>query len=268
MSDRDHSCIAMNSAGFQINFKEDAMKRAIAFFVSLILFCMPLLASDIMMKQQIHSDAVQIMGQSEPEKNFTQTVWISGDNVAMLSEEASVLYLADKNQYITINHNDKTYTIVSQEPLFGDDEQGEMQQMMQAMMGSATLTVTPAGQKQKVGQWNCEKYIQNIEIMGIKTVTEIWATEEIQIPKNMMQKIMAAPMMANPAMKSMMDKMNKEMGKIKGFPVKSLSETNMMGSIQKSSSELIEFTTNKKAPKNVFEIPAGYKQQKNPMQGF
>jgi hypothetical protein len=63
-----------------------------------------------------------------------------------------------------------------------------------------------------------------------------------------------------PGMQGSMETMKKEMEKIKGVQVMTVSSVIMMGQPQKTTTELLEFKEGK-APADIFAIPAGYKKQ-------
>ena len=58
---------------------------------------------------------------------------------------------------------------------------------------------------------------------------------------------------------SAMEEMAKEMKKIKGVPVLTITTSNMIGASVKSTQELLEFKEGT-APSGYFDIPTGYKK--------
>jgi len=122
-------------------------------------------------------------------------------------------------------------------------------------------TVQPTTETKKIKNWDAKKYLQTIEMAMGKTTSEIWATEDIKINKDLYLKFSTALFAMQPGMKDMIDDMMKEMQKIKGFQVLSSSVSDMMGTQIKSTVELQEIREDN-PPAGTYDIPAGYKQKK------
>ena len=88
---------------------------------------------------------------------------------------------------------------------------------------------------------------------------EIWASEDLKIDKILYARFTTALMSMMPGMESGAGSMMKEIEKIKGAWVRSISKMEMMGQTITSSTDLIEFKEGT-APANLFKIPAGYKK--------
>ncbi len=211
--------------------------------------------ADIFMKQKEHTDAVTIMGQSQPAKDQITTVWMTSDKVRTDNAEASVIMRLDKSTIYILQHKEKIYMEL---PL--NFAAAAANQTMPDM--GVKLTVTPGAEKKKINTWNCQKYMMKMEMggMGFSVENEIWATEEVKIDPTLYAKFSSAAMGANPMLASILPKIVEEMKKIKGVHVLTVATMQMMGQTIKSNTELIEFKEGK-APEGIFELPAGYKKQ-------
>jgi hypothetical protein len=144
-----------------------------------------------------------------------------------------------------------------------EEMSAEEKAMMQSMMKGATdikVTVTPTGEKKKIGEFDCQKYNQEMKTMMGPVTSEIWATEDLKIDYKVYDKFKEAMgSEGGGAFGNMMSSMADEMKKIKGVPVLTTTTVNMMGNSMTSITELVEFRE-ATAPKGTFNIPSGYKK--------
>ncbi|HOT96839.1 MAG TPA: DUF4412 domain-containing protein [bacterium] len=226
----------------------------IVFLTLLVLACARLAQADIYIKESEHSDAIVIMGQTHPAKELIKTTWMTRDKVRRDDPETSIILRMDKGLLYILRHPQKSYMEI---PLnFATaTEQPAVDLGIQA-------TVTPAGEKKKIGKWNCSKSILKLDMggMGFAITSEIWATEDIKIDPALYAKFTSALMAANPMLASSLHTMIEEMQKIKGVHVLNQTSIQMMGQTIKTSTTLIEFKEGK-APDGIFELPADYKKQ-------
>ena len=236
--------------------------------------------ADIYMKQKTHTDEFKMMGQTQPEKDEIMVFWFA-ENKTRTDQEAgntSSILLGEKKILYWLDHNKKTYAEMplDLDKLFdeaaeagaGEDPEmaeakkkmpGFMKNMMKGMMGSMSAKVTETGETKKIGDWNCRKYLIEMDMgMAGKTQSEAWATEDLKIDYALYFTS------ANAMMASQLgfDKIINEMKKIKGFVVYQTSTTKVMGSEVTSTTELLE-CSDKSAPAGNYEIPAGYKKVKS-----
>lgn len=230
--------------------------------------------ADIFMKQKIHTDAMQVMGQSQPAKDSTMSIWLT-ENKARMDQEGgtSSILLADQKILYMIDHNKKQY---AEMPLdfdkmlneaAGDDPDkaeamakmpGFMKNMMKGVMGSMSAKVTETDETKTIGNYHCRKYLIEMTMaMGIETKAEAWATRDIDIDYTRAFTAANAMMASQPGF----EKIVQEMRKIKGVVVYQTATTKMMGSEMASTTELIE-AGEKPAPAGSYDIPAGYKKVK------
>jgi hypothetical protein len=236
--------------------------------------------ADIYMKQKTHTDAFQMMGKSQPAKDDVMTFWLGENKVRtdMESAKTSSILLSDKKLLYMIDHNKMQY---AEMPLdfdkmisdaaaagAGDDPEkakamekmpGFMKNMMKNAMGDMSAKVTETGETKKIGDWNCRKYLIEMNLgMAGTSMSESWATEDLKIDYT------RAFTAANAMMASMpgFEKIIQEMKKVKGVVVYQTAKTKVMGSELTSTTELIE-ASDKAAPAGNYDIPAGYKKVKS-----
>ena len=235
--------------------------------------------ADVYMKQKTHTDAFQVMGKSQPEKNEIMTFWL-GENKArtdMETAKTSSILLADKKIIIMIDHNKMQYAEMSVDfdkmisdataAGAGDDPDkakamekmpAAMKNMMKGMMEGMSATVTDTGETKTIGSWTCRKYLveMNMGMMG-KVKSESWATEDLKVDTSLYFTSANAMMASQPGF----EKIAQEMRKIKGVVVSTASAMTVMGSDVTSTTELLE-CADKAAPAGTYELPAGYTKVK------
>lgn len=231
---------------------------------------------DVMMKQKTHTDAVQIMGQTQPAKDEIQTTWISSNKIRNDGEEGSVILRLDQGKIYFINHSKKTYAempmemgkMIDEKIKQSMEEEGMEEEDQQAAMGmmqgmtQMKITITPTSEKKKIGNWNCQKYNQDLVTFMGPMKGEIWATEDLKIDYDLYNKYLAAMMGKGGMFGDFMNQIATEMKKIKGIPVLTITTAEMMGASIKTTQELIEYKEGT-APAGHFEIPKGYKKSES-----
>ena len=243
---------------------------AVVFALALILWivALPGIASgDVFLKQKQHNDGMTMMGQTQPEKDLITTVWITDDKIRSDNEEESTIIRVDKGVTYMLNHREKTYMVIPMDmskimsstlPEADKEELKQFQAMMQSMM-KMEITITPTNEKEKIGKWNCKKYIQEMKTFMGPVTTEIWATDQIRVNYDVYTKFSAAMFASMPGMQGLAESVAKEMQKVKGVAVKTKTTSTMMGQTFSSSTELLEAKEGK-APAGIFDLPSGYKK--------
>ncbi|MBN2355238.1 DUF4412 domain-containing protein [candidate division KSB1 bacterium] len=234
------------------------MRKNKSLIPTVLIFCLSILVvsaqGDVFMKQKHHTDSFTMMGQTQPAQDSFQSIWFTADKIRSDQEKSSSIVRLDLNLMYALDHEKKTYMTI---PLNFSAMQTEK---MPKDLG-IKISITPTGETKKINKWNCKKYLQNMEVMGMNVTSEVWATEDIKMDLNVYSKYVSASMQMNPAMKAGMDKLVKEMKKIKGVHVLTVTTNTIMGQTMKSSQELVEFKEGK-APAGIFDLPAGYKMKK------
>jgi hypothetical protein len=251
--------------------KTPRVLQAVCFAVVLGLFLGAAQArADIYMKQKVHTDAMQVMGQSQPAKDSTMVLWLTENKARMDHDNGtSSILLADKKVLYMIDHNKKQY---AEMPLdfdkmlqqgAGDDPKAaeamaKMPGFMKNMMKGMSAKVTETGETKRIGNWNCRKYIIEMNMGMAGTVTsESWATEDLKIDYAKVFTAANAMMAAMPGFENILQ----EMKKVKGVVVFQTAKTSMMGAEVGSTTELLE-ATERDAPAGSYDLPAGYQKVK------
>lgn len=234
-----------------------------------MLFLVPSVTlADIYMKQKHHTDATQMMGVTQPAKDLVSEIWITGKGFRSDNPEHSTIMLANDQKVIMLNHKTKTYV---EQPLNMDEMMGNMsegkspedkaamKQMMQNMM-KMDASVTETGEQKTINNWKCKKYILKMNTAMGAITNEVWATEDLKVDKKIYDQFANRALAAMPGLQNSMESMQKELEKIKGVQVLTVSNFTMMNQPHKSTTELLEFKE-KASPGNIFDIPAGYAKQ-------
>ncbi len=244
-----------------------------------IFLMVPVLAhGEVYLKYRSHTEPFMTMGQMQPAEDFIREVWVGRDRARIDEQGDATSTLVDtKNNTMTIlDHDTQTYTVV---PL--DDLMGSMQASMEAqmgdealteegrqaiemfkgmadeMMGSFKMTVTETGEQKKIGQWNTTKYLVETSMGMGSSTAEVWATRDIDVDTEI-YGTMAQAFMAEG---SRMGEAAKEMEKIKGVHVLTVSTSQVFGTTVKNTEELLEVKKMSLSPE-LFEIPAGYREER------
>jgi hypothetical protein len=226
---------------------------------------------DVFMKEKVKREGFQMMGQSQPGSDMIRSTWITTEKMRSDDDQQSIIVRLDKKVFYIVKHDEKKYMEMPMD-LMGKqmektmEKEGMSEDDMQKYMGMAKgmmkmkITVTPTREKKKIGDWNCQKYIQKLETMMGPTTSEVWATEDLKMDYNLYAKFSSALLGQQPGAQQMMGDMVEELKKIKGVPVLTSTTVNMMGSTMTSSQELLEFKEGT-APSGIFELPKGYKKE-------
>jgi hypothetical protein len=240
-----------------------------------VLWLAPPVSADVYMKQVTHSDAAEMMGQKQPARDDTTSLWFSED-MALMEQSNGASMLVDMNDGVMyqIDHNAKAYAIIPVGLMTGSDKGSElvseqtrqmieqMKQMMASMAGQVSATVTPTDETKTIGEWDTKKYIMELSL-GMGSVQSIvWATDDIEIGQDIYEYVITTEMMQLPGVEKLMT----EMKKIEGVHVLTENTVNMMGNEVKSTTKLVEYKE-ADAPEGTFVLPDGYEERPwNPMQ--
>ncbi len=233
----------------------------------LVLFTVPIFVrADVFLKQKSHTDSYQIMGQQQPAKDEFESIWIAKDKMRSDGKEESTIVRLDKNVMYILDHTKRTYVEIPMDigkslpklnvPKGNEEDAAAFKNMMKNMM-KVEVTVTPTGEKKKIRNWNCRKYIETVSMVMGQTKMIVWATEDVKLNYDLYAKFAASMFAQIPGMKQAMGTMEKEMEKVKGLPVLTVTERKIMGQTVRSTTELLE-VKHGKAPTGIFEIPKGY----------
>lgn len=232
--------------------------RKLSSAIFLFVFAASLLAADVYIQQKSHTDAISIMGQTQPEIDETYHLWLSENKVAMHREEMSIIMNMDKNTISMANHKAKTYVEMTLPLDMSKYFPDQMAAQMNQMLGGISVSVIPTGETQQVNKWKCDGYDVVMDMMMMKMNMKVWASTEVPFDwKKFVEKIY--PQMAQVMMRIGEDAV-KEFMKIKGLQIKTEVAMSIMGADVKSSTEVVEIVE-KDAPEGTYAVPEGYKKQ-------
>jgi Domain of unknown function (DUF4412) len=144
----------------------------------------------------------------------------------------------------------------------------EEQQKMDAMMGGMfDFDVQKTGTTRRIAGYNCENWKITL---GRFSKTEECLTSELQFPAQAWEMYkgfaenMKTMMAAFGPMARSMEKMQEKFKTMRGFPLATTTEINIMGHATTSVSEVTEVKRGP-IPASAWEIPAGYTKVDNPM---
>lgn len=232
------------------------------------------LKADIYMKQKTHTDGFTMMGQTQPAKDEFTVTWIARDKSRSdTGDKKTTLMRLDRGLIYEIDHQKKTYKemplnikqMIDENAAEKGEEAKEFaamaQEMAEAFAESMEVKVTETPEKKKIGNWNCRKYIINTSMAMGETVSEAWASPEVQIDWKNYLMLTNAMMAGSPGFEKMIDKIYKEMSKVKGMIVLQSNSTKVINTEVKSTTELLEFNE-QNPPAGTYDVPAGYKKVK------
>jgi hypothetical protein len=236
-------------------------KKTFLIAISLFILCFilsPALArADFLIKKTKHTDAVTVMGQTQPAKDEEGVVWIAKDKMREDMGEESTIIRFDTNKIYTVNNSLKTYSEIDLPIDMEKILSAESKQMMQAMKLTATLTDTK--ETQQIRTWNSKKYLLNISAsmmgMDMPTTVEIWNTKDLGIDLDLYKKFYSLTLQLNPMFKDAMA----ELEKMEGITVLEKFSMKTMGVEQKYQEEVVS-VEEKDAPAGTYDLPQGYKK--------
>jgi hypothetical protein len=235
------------------NKKKESDMKTLLTIALLALMAIPASAADVYVKIKTHTDAMTMMGQSQPARDDVSEQWFSGSKMAQSGKDSGTIVDLDKNMAYMVNHRDKSYVEL---PLPMDittilpPEAAAMAPMLQM-----TATVSATAETKKIGQWACTGYDATLSVMGMQMKLRIWAST--QVPGELATfaaKVMPAFMQGT---MRLTDAAAAEFAKIKGFQVATELNADVMGAIMHTTTETVEIVE-KAAPSGTYAPPAGY----------
>ena len=225
--------------------------------------------ADLYMKQNRHTDAFTVMGQTQPEKSETVVYWFTSDRVRMdTGESQTTIVLFDKKVMYVLDHVNKRYkeipvdwqkAIEAAAGEKGDAESAkareEYQKTAESFMKRIEVKVKDTGETQTIRDWDCRRYVVDLTMTAGKSQSEIWATESIKIDPKAYWTASNTLLAAQPGFEKILD----EMLKVKGVVVRNVTTAMVMETRVKSTEELVEIAE-KPAPAGAFELPKDYKK--------
>lgn len=192
-----------------------------------------------------------MMGQ--PGKTDINKTWLMEDRIRVEGSDNITIFRLDKGVVWNANKKTKEYFEMTVEQMEA------MAQMGRAMLQGdkeMDFKVTKTDETKKIGKWNCYKVIAASQMM----TQTMWFSEEIPFDKNVYYKFFKNM----PEAKKLAELMYKQ-EQVKGFPVLTETEVNMMGMKITSTSELIKINE-ANPPAGSFDLPDGFNKTENPME--
>ena len=206
-----------------------------------------------------HTDAMTMMGKTTPAKDETHTYWFGDQATRYDLGDTSMILRVDQKKLYFVDHPARTYSPIDLPFTFSSLAGPEMAPMMEMISKqmAATVTVTPSDRTGSFAGFACTYAKVDIKMTMMNLTTDTCASEQIPIDlaryKDMQESF--SNLFPN-------QKWVEEMAeKVKGFPVRSDTTVNVMGSPVKSWSEL-KTVEEKAAPAGNYEPPAGYTEKK------
>jgi hypothetical protein len=223
--------------------------------VMAILFVTPaLLMADTMIRQVEHMDAVDMPGRSIPAQTDTSVAWMKANRARVDKSDTVtfIVHMDDDIAYI-LNRKEKNYAEIS---LKQDDDSsaypGATKNDPMRQMMTISATVTPTDETKKIGDWNCKKYNVDMKLGGLDMKQEIWATEDVKIDYDMFHQASNAMLSQFPGYEDLMT----EMKKLKGIPIQTTINVDMMGNKMTRTINVIEIKDAE--PPGGYDVPEGY----------
>lgn len=231
------------------------MKKILFIFI-LIVLTTGIVTADVYIKQKIHTDAINMMGQNQPAVDAFSEIWFTDDKMALLSPGMSIIVDMAKKVVFMVNIERKTYVEMEIPVDLSKYIPAEEAQMAQMRLNTS-MTIQPTGETATINNWKCEGYDVNIDMMMLQMKTKVWASKDVPFDwKEFMNKNMEVAKVNM----QLNDQSIQEMKKIEGFQIRSETTMNMMGSDINSYQEVVEISK-KAAPAGIYTVPEGYKKQ-------
>ena len=234
-----------------------------------------LIHADIYLKYKQRTDAFEIMGQKQPARETVRETWIARDMIRTDEGPQTMIMRIDKKQIYLMDNQAKTYSefpmdmqemarqAIEEDQEMSPQEKEDAKDFVEGMMegmSEFSVTVEDTGQTKKIGPWNCRKYIQTTNTAMGPSETELWATNDIDLDYDLLHRMAAASMMMMPGMQKTMDDFVKEMKKIDGVTVHSISTSTMMDTEIRTTQDLLDYS-DKKTGEGFYTVPKNYMKE-------
>lgn len=222
------------------------------------LVAAPALADKVIVQLQ-HTDAMTIMGQTTPAEDTTQEFWFGDSAMRFDDDDITIINRLDKKKLYFVNNAEKTYSAIDLPIDFNKLVGPEMAPMMEQMakMMAASVTVTPSDKTGQFAGIACAYKTVDISMAMMKMSMVGCYSDDVGIDYARYREFAAAQaeLMPNSGwMKELADK-------VKGYPVRNETTTNMMGKSFKSWQE-IKAVEERTPPAGHYDPPAGYREVK------
>lgn len=209
------------------------------------------------------TESTGMMGQGA--QSQTSKMYLDSSTIRQVdSDGEEFIIFNDEQKFVTINHNEKTFSEVSfaelnkrieevsEQMSESSQENQQAMEMLKKMMGNqdGELTVEKIGPAEEIAGFDTVKYLVNMTPLKM----EIWAAPALEVPDVYYDsmKIQATP---NPIFD--MQKMFEAFKQIEGLSLKTVVSMKMMGMETKTTDEVTQV---ERGPVPEPQIPAGYEE--------
>lgn len=241
------------------------MQRFLTVPLFVMLGMVGIVLSDIHMIEKRHTDSYSIGGTTVEAVDEEVTYWVGEKGMKMESDSQIVIVKPDEELMYVLDPQAKIYVEIPFTMLedggsaMENGEDSEIPPEVQEMM-RMDVSVTETGKTRTINGWKAKGYTQEISNSMMTVVSELWATNDLNVDKSLFQKYYTAIYGLRPGMQEMMGNLVEEMQKIDGVVVKSSTATEVMGTKITSSAEISK-VEERPAPEGAYEVPEGYEKE-------
>lgn len=235
------------------------LRLTLALALVLGVALVPAASADTKMVMKNHTDAYQMMGQSQPAEESDVTFWIGDDRAARSDGDTTLIIRPDQQKVYVVDHTSESYSAIDLPvdimSLLPEETRKQMEPMMKSM--EMTAVVERSGESKEINGWSAQLWDVTLSnSMGMKIVSQVWASNELDVDMDSFRALSKAMASMQPGVGAAAE----ELLKIDGVPVLMESDVQMMGTSFGSREELISATT-EDAPAGTYDVPEGYTEK-------
>ncbi len=239
------------------------MKRF--FIFALIIFSLSLcIEADTYIKLNYHSDGYYNYGKMVPSETWETAYWMGDKKMAYVTDDGKLIFNQEKKRLYVVNKEKKTVVEISiPVDLSKAFDKGLMKYYSTDQSGG---TVKPSRETKKIGNWKCAAYDLTFWVEDQNSRFEDqeekrWVTHDVPFDLKMFQQFNALRYDMYHSVLHWQKPFVAGLKTIEGFPVLCEIKVYIKGKARKSKLEAVEMME-KKAPADIFSIPADYTRKK------
>lgn len=232
--------------------------RHIVLATAMVLATASLVSADTKIVQDVHQDALTVMGQSQPAVDNQRIIWL-GDNRLRVDEgDSTFIVRADSGVLYMVNHAEKTFSTVEvpvdAEALLPPGVAEQMRSMMQLQ-----VEITPTDETKKVGDWTARRWNMSMKTPMVSVESTLWATQDLDVDRAAYDRLFHQIVSLQPGTEGLIEKLRA----IEGFVVEQESVTKMQGAGDASMTrtEKTVSAESLEPPDGTYEPPADYSKR-------
>jgi len=230
--------------------------RILLFLLLICLFPAAVAQADVCVKRHTHTEGYYNGGVDYPPEDRDDEIWISGDKIAVIGPNRSVIVSSADSLMFFVNHTDSSYVEIAL-PMDWTAAAGE-QLAARVMSFQRHGEVEETGESKKIGEWNCKGYrTTSWNVYEGKryyeTESTVWVATDLPIDLD----AYTAMMNHLGVLRSYHVDYIKELGKMHGVPVSSEAVNYRKGFSFNSNEELLDAFEGD-PPAGVYAVPEGY----------